>query len=142
MVDQKTMLDADSPPSTRIRVADSVLDHSAKGIELEDIEAPGAEPKELGYEVESFWPDCARANGSTPIATAPKLKDLLSNVLLPPFSTLVCRSRRGWPAIIAEFAYLDGIGAFRASGLNRTRRARLADESWLSPLPRRTRSQA
>jgi hypothetical protein len=33
------MIDPISPPSTRARAADSVLEHSAKAIELEDIEA-------------------------------------------------------------------------------------------------------
>ena len=35
----KLMIDPTTPPSTRARPADSVLDHSAKAIELEDIEA-------------------------------------------------------------------------------------------------------
>jgi hypothetical protein len=35
----KVMVDPNSPASTRVRAADSVLDHSAKAIELEDIEA-------------------------------------------------------------------------------------------------------
>ena len=34
----KVMLDPATPPSTRVRAADSVLDHSAKAIEIEDIE--------------------------------------------------------------------------------------------------------
>lgn len=33
------MIDPATPPSTRARAADSVLDHSAKAIEIEDIEA-------------------------------------------------------------------------------------------------------
>jgi hypothetical protein len=33
------MIDPTTPPSTRARAADSVLDHSAKAIEPEDIEA-------------------------------------------------------------------------------------------------------
>jgi hypothetical protein len=33
------MLDANAPASTRARAADSVLDHAAKAIEIEDIEA-------------------------------------------------------------------------------------------------------
>jgi len=37
------MVDATAPASTRARAADSVLDHSAKAIELEDIEARVAE---------------------------------------------------------------------------------------------------
>jgi hypothetical protein len=35
----KIMIDPNAPASTRVRAADSVLDHSAKAIELEDIEA-------------------------------------------------------------------------------------------------------
>ncbi len=39
----KIMVDPVAPHSTRVRAADSVLDHSAKSIELEDIEARVAE---------------------------------------------------------------------------------------------------
>ena len=35
----KIMLDANTPASTRLRAADSVLAHAAKAIEIEDIEA-------------------------------------------------------------------------------------------------------
>jgi hypothetical protein len=35
----RVMADAATPPSVRVRAADSVLDHSAKAIEIEDIEA-------------------------------------------------------------------------------------------------------
>ena len=35
----KIMVDPSAPASTRVRAADSVLDHAAKAIELEDIEA-------------------------------------------------------------------------------------------------------
>jgi hypothetical protein len=34
----KVMVDPTSPPSTRVRAADSVLGHAAKAIEIEDIE--------------------------------------------------------------------------------------------------------
>jgi transposase-like protein len=34
----KIMIDPNSPPSTRVRAADSILDHAAKAIEIEDIE--------------------------------------------------------------------------------------------------------
>jgi hypothetical protein len=34
----KIMVDPGTPPATRVRAADSVLDHAAKAIELEDIE--------------------------------------------------------------------------------------------------------
>lgn len=39
----KVMVDPNTPASTKVRAADSVLDHSAKAIELEDIEARLAE---------------------------------------------------------------------------------------------------
>ena len=39
----KLMVDAGTPPAVKARAADSVLDHSAKAIELEDIEARVAE---------------------------------------------------------------------------------------------------
>jgi hypothetical protein len=35
----KIMIDTNAPASTRVRAADSVLDHAAKAIEIEDIEA-------------------------------------------------------------------------------------------------------
>jgi hypothetical protein len=35
----KVMVDSNTPASTRVRAADSVLDHSAKAIELEDLVA-------------------------------------------------------------------------------------------------------
>jgi hypothetical protein len=34
----KIMVDPNAPASTRLRAADSVLDHGAKGIEIEDVE--------------------------------------------------------------------------------------------------------
>jgi Helix-turn-helix domain len=35
----KIMVDANAPASVRVRAADSILDHTAKAIEIEDIEA-------------------------------------------------------------------------------------------------------
>lgn len=35
----KVMMDPATPPSTKVRAADSILDHTAKAIETEDIEA-------------------------------------------------------------------------------------------------------
>lgn len=35
----KIMLDPATPPATRVRAADSILDHTAKAIEIEEIEA-------------------------------------------------------------------------------------------------------
>jgi hypothetical protein len=40
----KVMVDATTPASTKVRAADSVLNHSAKAIEIEDIEARLADP--------------------------------------------------------------------------------------------------
>ena len=34
----KIMVDANAPAASRVRAADSVLDHAAKAIEIEDIE--------------------------------------------------------------------------------------------------------
>lgn len=42
----KVMVDAATPASTKVRAADSVLNHSAKAIELEDIESRVAELEE------------------------------------------------------------------------------------------------
>ena len=33
------MLDSATPPATRVRAADSILDHTTKAIEIEDIDA-------------------------------------------------------------------------------------------------------
>ena len=35
----KVMLDAETPPATKVRAADSILNHTAKAIEIEDIDA-------------------------------------------------------------------------------------------------------
>jgi transposase-like protein len=35
----KIMIDASAPPSVRVRAADSIFNHAAKAIEIEDIEA-------------------------------------------------------------------------------------------------------
>lgn len=35
----KVMLDSETPASTRVRAAGSILDHTAKAIEIEEIEA-------------------------------------------------------------------------------------------------------
>jgi hypothetical protein len=35
----KVMVDPNTPASTKVRAADSILDHAAKAIEIEDIEA-------------------------------------------------------------------------------------------------------
>jgi hypothetical protein len=35
----KVMLDPSTPPATKVRAADSILDHTVKAVEIEDIEA-------------------------------------------------------------------------------------------------------
>ena len=39
----RVMVDSGTPPSTKVRAADSVLEHAAKAIEIEDIDARVAE---------------------------------------------------------------------------------------------------
>jgi len=39
----KTMIDPGTPPSTKVRAADTVLSHASKAIEIEDIDARVAE---------------------------------------------------------------------------------------------------
>jgi hypothetical protein len=46
----KTMVDPGTPPSTKVRAADSVLSHAAKAIELEDIEARVSELEQAAEE--------------------------------------------------------------------------------------------
>ena len=41
----KVMVDPSTPASTKVRAADSVLDHAARGIEIEDIEARVSEER-------------------------------------------------------------------------------------------------
>jgi hypothetical protein len=43
----KVMVDPNSPPSCRLRAADSVLSHAAKAIEIEDLEMRLARLEEL-----------------------------------------------------------------------------------------------
>jgi hypothetical protein len=38
----KTMIDADTPASVKVRAAEAILNHAAKAIEIEDIEARAA----------------------------------------------------------------------------------------------------
>lgn len=51
----KVMVDPGTPPSTRVRAADSVLNHAAKAIELEDIEARLAELERAADETKPNW---------------------------------------------------------------------------------------
>ena len=46
----KVMVDPSTPPGTKVRAADSVLDHSARAIELEDIEERVAELERVAAE--------------------------------------------------------------------------------------------
>jgi hypothetical protein len=50
----KVMVDPSTPPSTKVRAADSVLDHSAKAIELEDIDARVAELERAAEAAKQF----------------------------------------------------------------------------------------
>jgi transposase-like protein len=47
----KVMVDPKTPPATRVRAADSVLDHSAKAIELGDLEARVADLERTAVEI-------------------------------------------------------------------------------------------
>jgi hypothetical protein len=49
----KVMVDPATPASTKVRAADSVLDHSAKAIELEDIDARVAALERAAEQAES-----------------------------------------------------------------------------------------
>lgn len=46
----KIMVDTAVPPATRVRAADSILDHTAKAIEIEDIDARVAELEKAAEE--------------------------------------------------------------------------------------------
>jgi hypothetical protein len=50
----KVMIEPNTPPATKVRAADSVLDHAAKAIELEDVEARVSELERaaVGFKVE------------------------------------------------------------------------------------------
>ena len=48
----RTMVDAGTPASTKVRAAEIVLNHSAKAIEIEDIEARVAELERAAEEVD------------------------------------------------------------------------------------------
>ncbi len=51
----KVMLDAGTPPSTKVRAADSILNHTIKAIENEDIEARLAELERAADESKPDW---------------------------------------------------------------------------------------
>ena|ERR1700680_2381488 len=55
----KTMIDPNTPASVKVRAADSVLNHSAKAIEIEDIEA---RVSELERAAEASKPGHTRGN--------------------------------------------------------------------------------
>jgi len=66
----KVMVDPSTPPSTKVRAADSVLSHSAKAIEIEDIEARVSE-LERTTEASKAGRGAMRRFGSNPSAVAP-----------------------------------------------------------------------
>ena len=49
----KIMLDPKTPPATRVRAADSILDHTAKAVETEDIEGRVAELEQAAEQSKS-----------------------------------------------------------------------------------------
>lgn len=51
----KVMLDPATPPATKVRAADSVLDHTEKAIQLEDIEARLAELERAAEQTKPDW---------------------------------------------------------------------------------------
>jgi len=51
----KVMLDQATPPATRVRAADSIVDHTTKAIEIEDIEARLAELERNTDEAKPGW---------------------------------------------------------------------------------------
>jgi len=51
----KVMLDASTPASTKVRAAESVLNHTEKAIELQDIEARLAELERSADETKPNW---------------------------------------------------------------------------------------
>jgi hypothetical protein len=46
----KVMLDPSTPPATKVRAADSILDHTTKAIETEDIEARVAALEQVAHQ--------------------------------------------------------------------------------------------
>jgi hypothetical protein len=50
----KVMVDATTPPSTRVRAAEAVLSHAAKSIEIEDIEVRVTELEKAAAESKSY----------------------------------------------------------------------------------------
>jgi hypothetical protein len=51
----KVMLDPVTPASTRVRAADSILNHTAKAIEIEDMEARVSELERAANEANPSW---------------------------------------------------------------------------------------
>jgi hypothetical protein len=49
------MVDPRTPASTQVRAADSIFNHAAKAIEIEDIEARVSEPLPRGGNAESYF---------------------------------------------------------------------------------------
>ncbi len=49
------MLDPATPPSTKVRAADSILNHTIKAIETENIEARLAESERSADQTKSGW---------------------------------------------------------------------------------------
>jgi hypothetical protein len=52
----KVMVDASTPAATKVRAAQSVLEHSAKAIEIEEIEARLAQLERDAQQCKPEWP--------------------------------------------------------------------------------------
>ena len=64
----KVMLDPDSPASTRVRAADSVLDHAKQSIDQEDIEVRVAALERAAQTGEATWRQLKEVNEKYPAA--------------------------------------------------------------------------
>jgi hypothetical protein len=51
----KVMLDPTTPPATRVRAADSILDHTTKAIEIEDVEVRVSDLERAADESKPGW---------------------------------------------------------------------------------------
>jgi hypothetical protein len=62
------MLNPDSPASTRVRAADSVLDHAKRSIDQEDIEVRVAALERAAQTGEATWRQLKEVNEKYPAA--------------------------------------------------------------------------
>ena len=82
----KVMLDQATPPATKVRAADSILDHTTKAIEIEDIEARVAALEQAASQgnqirkktIRSLFPRSAQGAMRTGTRRIAKLEDRFS----------------------------------------------------------------